>query len=767
MALTMSQRIDDLLGRMTLDEKLAQLTSCWMQELLTDGTLDSRKMAVRLQHGIGQVSRPGGNSTLPPQQVAQAVNRLQRFLAERTRLGIPAILHEEACCGAMVRGGTIYPQPVGVASTFQPELAEHMASAMRRQLLALGARQALSPVLDLARDPRWGRVEETFGEDPTLAAHFGMAWVRGLQGDDLSQGVMATGKHFIAHSASEGGLNCAPVHVGWHELHDLYLAPFQAAIQQASLACIMNAYPELDGEVVAASPRLLTDLLRRRLGFEGLVVSDYEAIAMVHNYHRAAPDLRAAAVLALQAGIEVELPTSTCYADPLRAALEAGDVEIQTVDAAVRRHLKMKFELGLFDNPYVDEAEVQDVFATPQDRALAREIARRSLVLLKNDGLLPLSRSIRSVAVIGPNAHQGRSLLGDYSYAALCELLAKDAGPTSQAWQEAASAHVMTLLEGIRALASRETRVEYTPGCDNLNPDTGRIAEAVRLAQGAEAVVLALGDRSGLSPDCTCGELRDSASLRLPGVQHELARAILDTGRPVAIVLITGRPYGVPDLAARASAILQAWLPGEEGAVAIAEALFGAFNPGGRLPITFPRSVGQVPVCYNHKPSGMHSNWYGDYVDETVKPLYSFGHGLSYTTFSYDNLSIAPQKASFGETIEIGLDLTNMGSRPGEEVVQLYTRDEFASLPRPVKELRGYIRLALEPGERKRVVFHLPVNQMAFHDQELHLVLEAGRIQVMIGSSSEDIRLQGEFEIVGQGKMPVPRRMFVCPVEVR
>ncbi len=766
MTVPISQRIDDLLGRMTLDEKLAQLTSCWMQELLCDGILDPHKAAVRLQHGIGQVSRPGGRSTLPPQEVAKAANRLQRFLVEETRLGIPAILHEEGCCGAMVLGGTMYPQPLGLASTFQPELAEQMACVIRRQLLAIGARQALAPMLDLARDPRWGRVEETFGEDPILAAQLGMAYVRGLQGDDLSRGVMATGKHFVGHSASQGGLNCGPVHLGWHELNDLYLVPFQAAIQEAGLASIMSAYPELDGEVVAASRRLLTDLLRSRLGFDGLVVSDYDAIPMIHNYHHVAPDLRAAALLALRAGIEVELPTSTCYGDPLRAALEDGDLDMGSVDAAVRRHLEKKFELGLFDNPFVDEGRAQEAFERPQDRALAREIARRSLVLLKNDGLLPLSRSLRSLAVIGPNAHQGRNLLGDYSYAAQWELIPKEAGSNSLACIEAKSRHVTTVLEGIRALVSRETRVEHAPGCENMNPDTRGIAEAVRIAREAEAVVLVLGDRSGLLPDCTCGETRDSAFLRLLGAQHELALSILDTGRPVAIVLITGRPYAVPDLASRASSILQAWLPGEEGGMAIAEVLFGDFNPGGKLPITFPRSVGQVPVSYDHKPSAMRSNWYVDYVDETVKPLYPFGHGLSYTTFAYENLSIAPEKASHEGTIDIGADIANTGNRRGEEVVQLYTRDEFASLPRPVKELRGYLRLALEPGERKRVIFHLPVSQLAIHDQELCLGVEAGRIQVMVGSSSEDIRLQGEFEIVGQGRVAIPRRVFVCPLHV-
>lgn len=762
MTASIQRRVQDLLARMTMDEKLAQLTSCWAHDLQTDGQLDDRKVAQHLQQGIGQITRPGGDTNLTPQEIARLTNRLQRFLLENTRLGIPAIFHEETCCGPMVRGGTIYPQPIGLASTFQPALAEAMTTAIRRQMLALGARQGLAPVLDLGRDPRWGRLEETFGEDPTLAAQFGIAYVRGLQGPSLNEGVMATGKHFVGHSASFGGLNCAPVQIGKHDLYEIYLAPFQAAIREASLASIMNAYPELDGEVVAASRRLLTDLLRGELGFDGVVVSDYEAIPLIHTYHRAAPDLRRAAVLALQAGIDVELPSASCYREHLRQALENGEVDMETIDRAVSRHLQKKFELGLFDHPYVDEGRVEEIFSDPQPRSLARQIARQSLVLLKNDGLLPLAPSLPTLAVIGPNAASGRNLLGDYSYPVQRELMAGVA--TLGAPPEDIA--IVSVLEAIRTLAP-SVRLLYAPGCDNLDRDTGGIAEAVRLAEQAEAVVLVLGDRSGLMPHCTTGETRDSASLRLPGAQQELAQAILDTGKPVVVVLVTGRPYAIVELAERAGAILQAWLPGEEGGMAIAEALFGEVNPGGKLPVTFPRSVGQVPIFYGHKPSGSRSNWYGDYVDESVQPLYPFGHGLSYTTFTYEALRITPAQVTLNETVEISLQVSNSGSRRGDEVVQLYVCDEYASLPRPVKELKGFVRLTLDPGERRTITFHLPVNQLAFYDADLRLILEPGRILVMIGSSSADIRLNGEFEIVGARTMTVAQRVFTCPVSVR
>ncbi len=759
MTLNVHPYVRDLLARMTLEEKLAQLNACWMRDLLTDGRLDADKLRQHLRHGIGQITRPGGSAALLPGALAEAANQIQRFLVEETRLGIPAILHEECCAGAMVRQGAIFPQPIGLASAFQPDLIAEMTEAIRRQLRAVGLHHGLAPVLDLARDPRWGRLEETFGEDPILVARCGVAYVRGLQGDNLRDGVMATGKHFIGHSASQGGLNCAPALLGRHELFEAYLLPFQAAIQAAGLASIMNAYPELDGEVVAASRRLLTELLRETLGFDGLVVSDYEAIMMIHTYHFAADSLRRAAVLAIRAGIDIELPAPCCYGDLLRQALEAGEVDMATIDQAVGRNLQKKFELGLFERPYVEAERAAATFADPRPRALARRLARQSLVLLKNDGLLPLPRNLRTLAVIGPNAHDARNLLGDYTYPAHLE----DQFPAETAEE---LTRIPTVLDGIRALAAPDTRVLYARGCDNLDPSTDGFAEAVRAAEQADAVVLVLGDRSGLTTRCTSGETRDSASLHLPGAQEALAEAILAAGKPVALVLVTGRPYVLTGLAPRVQAILQAWLPGEEGGPAIAEALFGEVNPGGKLPVTFPRSAGQVPIFYNHKPSASRSNWHGDYLDESVRPLYPFGHGLSYTHFSYSDLSISPARVTQGERVDISLEVRNSGERAGDEVVQLYVRDEYASLPRPVKELKGFARLTLAPGERRRVTFHLPADTLAFYDADLRLVLEPGRVQVMVGSSSEDIRLTGAFEVVGAGPMQIGRRVWDCPVSV-
>jgi beta-glucosidase len=766
------RRVEKLLAQMTLDEKLAQIGSYWMYDLQTDGVLDWEKTAEKLHHGLGQISRLAGVTTYDPVNAAKASNSVQKFLVEKTRLGIPAIIHEECCSGVNMLGGSTYPQMLGLASTFQPELAEQMTGVIRRQMLAIGARLGLAPVLDVARDPRWGRVEETFGEDPTLVSHFGMAYINGLQTPDLSKGVMATGKHFIGHSMSQGGLNCAPVHMGLREVYDVYLAPFQAAIRDAGLAAIMNAYPELDGEVVAASRQIMTDLLRGKLGFEGLVVSDYEAVIMLHNFHYVATDPARAACMALRAGIDVELPTVVCFGEPLKLALEIGEIDLEFVDTAVKRHLSKKMELGLFENPYVDEGQVLEVFETVEQRALARKIACQSMVLLKNDGLLPLRKTVNTLAVIGPNADCGRNQLGDYSYAAMSQLLQfqapENAAILNEDFEDLARRGILvtTVLDGIRTAVSAETKVLYAKGCDTLSDDVSGFEQAVSVAQQADAVVLVLGDRSGLVMSCTTGETRDASDLKLPGVQEELARAVVATGKPVVIVLINGRPYAIPWLAENADAILEAWLPGEEGGAALADVLFGDAVPGGKLPITFPRSVGQIPIFYNAKISGMKSHWYGDYVTEKVTPLYPFGHGLSYTTFEYADLEIKQPQAASGEQVDISFKVKNTGATTGDEVVQLYIHDKFASTPRPHKELKGYQRLTLNPGEQATITFHLPVDQLAFYNNDLELVVESGLIEVMVGSSSADIRLQGEFKISGEEKMIVQDRVFVCPVSV-
>jgi len=737
------ERVSDLLSRMTLEEKLAQLGGIWVFELLDGMTFSEEKAEPLLGNGIGQITRLGGATSLEPAASAQLANRIQTFLVEHTRLGIPAMVHEECCSGYLARGATCFPQIIGLASTWEPELAEQMTSVIRTQMRAAGGHQGLAPVLDVARDPRWGRVEETFGEDPYLISRMGVAYVRGLQGEDLSRGVVATGKHFVGYSVSEGGLNCAPVHLGTRELHEVFLAPFEAAIREAKLASIMNAYHELDGFPCGGSRELLTEVLRNQLGFDGIVVSDYFAVRQLFDFHQVARDQGAAAAMALEAGIDVELPNTECYGQPLLQAVQSGAVSETLIDQAVVRVLRIKFLLGLFENPYVDAERVAGVFDTSEQRALAREIARQSIVLLKNEGnLLPLSKDVSSIAVIGPNGDSIRNLLGDYAYPAHVELM-MGANPDLYV-------PMVSVLGGIRRAVTPQTQVTYAQGCDVTDESQAGFAEAVEIARQAQVAVVVVGDKSGLTPDCTSGETRDRADLGLPGVQEELVRAIHATGTPVVVVLINGRPLSVPWIAEHVPAIMEAWLPGEEGGAAVAEVLFGDANPGGKLPITFPRSVGQVPIYYGHRPSGGRSNWYGDYVELSASPLFPFGHGLSYTHFEFENLRIQPQQVPAEGEVEISLDVRNAGERSGDEVVQLYTHTPSSHVTRPVKELKGFKRVRLAAGEKRTVTFTLAVSQLGFYDRSMQFVVEPGTIEVMVGSSSDDVRLTGEFEVTGE-----------------
>lgn len=762
------ERVRDLLARMTPDEKIAQLGSYWVFELQDGTAFSPEKAAALLDRGIGQITRVGGASTFSPRDIARMGNTIQTYLVENTRLGIPAILHDECCNGYLALGATSYPQMIGVASTWQPELLEQMMTEIRAQLLAVGARQGLSPVLDLSRDPRWGRVEETFGEDPTLIAQMGVAYVRGLQGENLRRGVMATAKHFPGHGLSEGGLNCTPLHLGPREMRDALLLPFEAVIREANVASIMNAYCEIDGVVPAASHALMTDILRGELGFDGLVVSDYFAVRMIHNFHHVTADAAGAALRALQAGIDVELPATDCYGAPLREAFARGMVPEALLDLSVARVLQKKFELGLFEEPYVDADKVTAVFDTPAQRALARKIAQSSIVLLKNDGaVLPLSKDIRTVAVIGPNADSARNLFSDYSHPAHIESLIERSPETMAMLHLNLQANGLlegsvpapTVLDAIRERVSSGARVLYARGCGVNDADTSGIAEALQAARDADAVILVVGDKAGLTMDCTSGETRDRADLGLPGVQQALVEAVAGIGKPTIVVLVSGRPLSISWIAENIPAILEAWLPGEQGGEAIADVLFGDVNPGGKLPMTFPRSVGQIPIYYNHKPSGGRSHWHTDYVELPTSPLFPFGHGLSYTRFEYSNLCIEPREIAAGGSVTVRVNVTNTGARAGEEVVQLYVRDEVASLPRPVQELKAFQRVPLAPNQTRTLEFVLSAAQFAFFDEAVRLVVEPGTMEVMVGSSSQDVRLRDTFEIADGETQVVPRRV--------
>jgi len=768
------ERVEDLLRRMTLEEKVAQVGSRWVYELFEeDARFSGAKARALLGQGIGHITRIGGASNLGPRESAALANTIQAFLVNETRLGIPAIVHEESCAGYMALSATCFPQAIGIASTWDAAAVEQMGAVIRTQMRAVGAHHALAPVLDVTRDPRWGRLEETFGEDPYLVARLGAAYIRGLQGESFQEGIIATGKHFVGYGMSEGGMNWAPAHIPPRELREVFVFPFEAAVKIANLWSIMNGYHELDGIPCGASAALFNNLLRGEIGFEGQVVSDYFAVDQLCSYHHVARDKREAARLALEAGIDIELPSTDCYGAPLLEAVRAGQIDEALVNQAVRRVLTAKFLLGLFENPFVDEGRAVEVFDTPAQRALARSLAQKSTVLLKNEGeLLPLKKDLASIAVIGPNADSVRNLVGDYAYPAHIETLIEMARENPFGQPEARDialieqfVPIISVLEGIRRKVSPQTQVRYAQGCEVLGESREGFAEAVALARQSEVAILIMGGKSGLTDGCTSGEARDRASLGLPGVQQALVEAIYETGTPVVVVLVDGRPLALPWIAAHVPALLHAWLPGEEGANAIADVLFGDANPSGRLPISVPRDVGQVPVYYNHKVSGGRSHWKGDYVELSARPLYPFGYGLSYTQFSYRNLSITPAEVAAGGSVAVSVEVTNVGAREGDEVVQLYVHLPAASVTRPVKELKGFARVPLAPGQTRRVTFHLAVNQLGFYDRRMQYVVEPGPVEVMVGSSSEDIRAAGSCAITGTAT--AVDKVFTSGVEVR
>jgi len=781
------ERTADLLPRMTRREKVAQLGAVWAASILDHDRFDAEKARAHLAHGTGQVTRIGASTVLRPAQTAAVWNAVQRHLREETRLGIPAILHEESCAGFLARDATQFPQAIGLASSWDPELVERIGDVIREQMLAVGARQTLAPVLDVARDPRWGRVEETFGEDPYLVARMGVAYVRGVQGPSLEHGVVATAKHFMGYGAGEGGLNWAPSQLPRRELLERFLPPFAAAIREAGLASVMNGYQEIDGIPCGASKWLLDDLLRGELGFEGTVVADYFTVVCLLTYHRIVADKSQAAVRSLRAGLDVELPTVDCYGEPLMQAIDRGEIDEALVDRAVGRVLRQKFALGLFENPFVDEAAAASVFDTPAQRALARRAAERSIVLLRNEGdLLPLSPDVGRIAVIGPSADSRRLLQGDYSYPAHVEIVfgpvvePGDAAVTGEAERslllpgQAGRATdlldcfppTVTVLEGIRAAVSPDTRIEVARGCAITGDDTSGIEAAARLAADCEVAIVVVGGRSGLVRGCTSGEANDRADLCLPGVQEELIRAVVATGTPTVVVLVNGRPLALSGFFESVPAILEAWLPGEEGGHAVADVLFGAVSPAGRLPVTLPRAVGQVPLYYNHKPSGARSQFHGDYADLSCQPLLPFGHGLSYTRFTYDAFDVPGRPVTPRETIPISVRVTNVGDRDADEVVQLYVRDVVASVTRPVQQLAGFARVSIPAGESRRIGFQLDPGQLAFYDTEMDYVIEPGEVEIMVGASSADIRQRATIEIVGDVRRLKPREVVPTRVEI-
>lgn len=715
-------RLLGLLSQMTLEEKLAQIVGFWEKG---DGEAvaplqgefgATTSLAEFSAHGLGHLTRVYGTRPVEADARAAWLWEFQRSLVTKTRLGIPAIVHEEILTGLAAWKAATYPTPLAWGAAYDPELVEQMGAAIGESMRALGIHQGLAPVLDVIRDPRWGRVDECISEDPYVVGTLGTAFVRGVQ----SQGVHATVKHFVGYSNSRAGRNFGPVHMGPRELADVMLIPFEMALLDGGARSVMHSYTETDGMPVVADSTLLTGLLREKWGFDGVLVSDYYGVAFLHHLHRVAADLGDAAVQALTAGVDVELPTGDAYTGPLLERARRGDVEIAIIDRAVLRVLRQKLELGLLDATFDDNPPSGVVLDGPQHRDIARRLAEKSVVLVANDGTLPLAAGAR-VAVIGPNADRQGALFGCYSF--VNHVLTQHPGVP-------AGFEAPTVVEALRAELGAD-RVVSVRGCGVDDDDRSGFAEAVAAAQEADAAVLVLGDHAGLFGRGTVGEGCDRDSLELPGVQRELAEAVLATGKPVVLVLVTGRPYAVGWAVRRCAAVLQAFFPGEEGGCAIAGILSGRVNPSGRLPVSLPRSAGAQPYTYLHPKLGEGH----EVTNLETTPAAAFGHGLSYTNFEYSNLVVSERVPTDG-AIEVNVTVTNTGAVAGDEVVQLYGHDPVASVTRPVAALLGYHRLHLAPGASATVRLTVPTTRLAFSDRQYRRVVEPGEIELWVGTSA-------------------------------
>ena len=763
--LPVEQRVADLLARMTLEEKVAQLESIWItnqsKQLVNERGefAPDAQMQALLKNGIGQFGGPsqagsaaekatpiGGKDA---RSMAVFTNSIQRYVIEHNRLGIPATFHEEALHGLAAPGATSFPQAIALASTWDTDLVHEVFTAAAAEARTRGADQVLAPDLDLGREPRWGRIEETYGEDPFLVARMGVAAVTGFQGAGPgvdNRHVIATAKHFAAHGQPEGGTNIAPANYSERILREQFFYPFEVAVKEAHVMSVMPSYNEIDGLPSHGNRWLIQKVLREEWGFDGYTSSDYFGVAELIRRHHVAANEADAARRALNTGVDMELPYIECYST-LVEQVRDGRISEATIDRAVARILRGKFLLGLFDHPYVDPDEAARTNESAAHRALALRAAHEAIILLKNEGnLVPLDRNkLRSIAVIGPNA--ARVDLGEYS-----------GGPSRR----------ISILEGIKEKVGRGVQVNYAEGVKITrgDPKTGiptwgnddvrladpeenmkGIAEAVNVARASDVVVLAIGGNVETSREGWAeNHLGDTDNLDLVGQQNDLVKAILETGKPVVVFLINGRPQSAPLVYEKVPAVFEGWYLGQETGTAVADVLFGDYNPSGKLPVTIARNVGQLPVYYYQKPTAKRG-----YLFASKEPFFVFGHGLSYTTYTYANLRVTPDKTGAAGQATVTVDVTNTGRRAGDEIVQLYIRDEVSSVTRPTKELKGFERVHLEPGQTKTVQFLVTPDKLSFLDEDMHRVVEPGIFDIMVGpNSSTDKLITAKLEIVAR-----------------
>jgi len=738
-----ANRVTDLVTQMTVEEKVAQLMMS--KNIMWDkaGNIKINVAKEHLDKGIGLL---WFDQYLEAERMVEIYNASQKFLLEESRLGIPAFVFGEGLHGFLAPKTTMFPQAIAMASTWDTALIEKVYTATALEMRSRAANIAFTPVIGLARDPRWGRTDETFGEDPYLVGHMGVAAINGLQGRNVSiidkNHVAVTAKHFVAHSVPQDGTNRSPAHVTKHALYEHFFLPFEMAIKKAGAKSIMATYHEIDGTPIVGSKHLLTEVLRNDWGFEGMITSDADAIDHMHALHHITANKAESAKKAIEAGVDFDLAIfkkEYCF-QTLVPLVKNGKVKREALDRAVSKVLKLKFELGLFEDPYMDVKRVNKVTHSQKHKDLALKTAEKAIILLKNqDNLLPLDIStIKKLAVIGANAAELQ--FGSYSMD---------------------EKHGVSILEGLKAYGKGKFEVNYAEGCritneigmwkpehngtlPSLEEDKLAIQKAIKVVKDNDAAIVVIGGNEFTARETWSDEhMGDRDDLNLLGSQNEMVQEILKTGKPVIVLLINGRPLTINEIDKKAPAILECWFLGEETGTAVAKTLFGEVNPGGKLPITFPRSVGQLPYYYNHHPT----DHLFAYLFKEKGPLYPFGYGLSYTTFAYSNLKVTPENATAGQTVKVSVDVKNTGKVTGDEVVQLYIRDDISSVVRPVKELKGFKRITLKTGETKTVTFEIGREELQFYNEEMKRVVEPGKFIIMVGGNSEDL-IKGELNII-------------------
>lgn len=792
-ALSPDERAEDLLGKLSLDEKMAQVCGMWMLPN------DEKGMRQAARHGIGQVSTLFMRSMETLDEVAAWQQKVQKMVMENSEHHIPAVFHMEGLCGPFIQDSTSFPSGIGRGSSWDPQLEEKVGKIVSRQELACGITQVLAPVLDISRDSRMGRQGETYGEDPTLAAAMGTAYTRGIQENETAgRKAESVAKHFLGFHNSLGGIHGASAEIGDRLLDEVYGKPFQAAIKNANLRGVMPCYCSLNGQPVSASKKILTGLLRDEMGFDGVVTADYSSIANVYNAQHASESLAEAGKICMEAGLDVELPSREGYNEELKQWFVDGRADMKVLDRAVLRVLRAKFRMGLFEHPFaLDGEELRSVFTKEEDKEITLQSALESMVLLKNNGVLPLDKKVKKIAVVGTQAANARIFFGGYTHLSMEEAVHAVANSIAGLKSGSVEGHKMLTVPGTQ-IQSDETEefdailrlqkpqcksllemlreklpdaeITYAYGYAIAGDDLSHIEEALEAVKNADVVIMTLGGKHGSCSVASMGEGVDGTDINLPVCQDTFIRRAAELGKPMIGIHFNGRPISSDAADTYLDAILEAWNPSEMGAEAITQVLLGEYNPGGKLPVCVARNAGQIPIYYNH-PTG--SAWdqgesigFRDYVDMPHTPRYFFGHGLSYTTFEYKNLKLSEKEIAPQGEIDIELTIENTGKYDGDEVVQLYIRDPYASVTRPVKELAGFSRVHLKAGEKKKVHFTMQASQSAFLDRDLKWKVEKGEIEVQVGSSSEDIRLADSFTIAENAWIEGRERGFCAAVRI-